>query len=400
MVEFGDVKLFLIKRCSALGLGLVSVLTMLSLKLARSSLLKTSAARLTHSHAPANFDFKFLPTNTLTPKSKDFKQGGKQKGVTEIRGSYYNPVTHTYLNELLSDWGGMSFYVSVPTLSDKPKRVCGWRQSMEYSLWFKLIFMLSAVRRRCIHPYSTSTSQVSHRHDSFSWNVRLHGRVVEWTYRWNPSSRLIRRSSTWSQCANWCERDNHFVWKQRHELDLQALSWVHTTYLDDDIQASLVSVIQELKPVHAAKLVLTVLSRELDLSAPISVNSIRDRSCGLILRDLGGRLQRRTRSRILHMLMKLLEHIPRDQDAVHIGALDVLWILWSLYLGAGATGEVGGIDFAQPSGQCTSQDCAGPTSHCDCSGWISAGPLRAIRRTEADRVSAPWEKQASLLDPD
>jgi len=27
------------------------------------------------------------------------------RGLTEIRGSYYNPVTHTYLNELLSDWG-------------------------------------------------------------------------------------------------------------------------------------------------------------------------------------------------------------------------------------------------------------------------------------------------------
>ena len=42
--------------------------------------------------------FGFLPTNTLSPKPRG-------KGLTEIRGPYYYPVTATYLDELLSDWG-------------------------------------------------------------------------------------------------------------------------------------------------------------------------------------------------------------------------------------------------------------------------------------------------------
>jgi len=46
--------------------------------------------------------FGFLPSNKL-PKKEG--RGERQKGLTEIRGSYYNPVTYTYLNELLSDWG-------------------------------------------------------------------------------------------------------------------------------------------------------------------------------------------------------------------------------------------------------------------------------------------------------
>lgn len=42
--------------------------------------------------------FNFLPTNALSPKPRG-------KGLTEIRGPYYFPVTATYLDELLSDWG-------------------------------------------------------------------------------------------------------------------------------------------------------------------------------------------------------------------------------------------------------------------------------------------------------
>lgn len=43
--------------------------------------------------------FSFLPANSLAPKA------GRQAGLTEIRGPYYAPVTKTYLDELLSDWG-------------------------------------------------------------------------------------------------------------------------------------------------------------------------------------------------------------------------------------------------------------------------------------------------------
>jgi hypothetical protein len=43
-------------------------------------------------------DFSFLPTNTLPAKPR-------KNGLTEIRGPYYAPVTQTYLDELLKDWG-------------------------------------------------------------------------------------------------------------------------------------------------------------------------------------------------------------------------------------------------------------------------------------------------------
>lgn len=55
--------------------------------------LSTSAACLT---AKA---FDFLPSNTLDTKPN------RKRGITEIRGPYYAPVTKTYLDELLSDWG-------------------------------------------------------------------------------------------------------------------------------------------------------------------------------------------------------------------------------------------------------------------------------------------------------
>lgn len=43
--------------------------------------------------------FPFLPVNQLPAKPN------RKKGITEIRGPYYAPVTRTYLDELLSDWG-------------------------------------------------------------------------------------------------------------------------------------------------------------------------------------------------------------------------------------------------------------------------------------------------------
>lgn len=42
--------------------------------------------------------FSFLPANKLPSKPRT-------SGLTEIRGPYYAPVTNTYLDELLSDWG-------------------------------------------------------------------------------------------------------------------------------------------------------------------------------------------------------------------------------------------------------------------------------------------------------
>lgn len=54
------------------------------------------------STASSSSPYSFLPANKL-PQKKG--RGERINGLTEIRGSYYNPVTHTYLNELLSDWG-------------------------------------------------------------------------------------------------------------------------------------------------------------------------------------------------------------------------------------------------------------------------------------------------------
>ena len=64
----------------------------------------SSGAKGGAKESSADSQFAFLPTNVLVPKSG---LGEKSKGLTEIRGSYYNPVTYTYLDELLSDWGGM-----------------------------------------------------------------------------------------------------------------------------------------------------------------------------------------------------------------------------------------------------------------------------------------------------
>lgn len=61
--------------------------------------LSTSARRLESSPYGSPTAFPFLPANTLAQKPN------RTKGLTEIRGPYYYPVTKTYLDELLSDYG-------------------------------------------------------------------------------------------------------------------------------------------------------------------------------------------------------------------------------------------------------------------------------------------------------
>ncbi|KAL1719613.1 hypothetical protein EV715DRAFT_198707 [Schizophyllum commune] len=60
----------------------------------------TSTSQTTSTSSPTNATapFAFLPSNTLPAKPR-------KRGLTEIRGPYYAPVTATYLDELLSDWG-------------------------------------------------------------------------------------------------------------------------------------------------------------------------------------------------------------------------------------------------------------------------------------------------------
>lgn len=60
--------------------------------------LSLPAATLTARNVSTKSAFNFLPTNSLSQKPRG-------KGLTEIRGPYYYPVTATYLDELLSDWG-------------------------------------------------------------------------------------------------------------------------------------------------------------------------------------------------------------------------------------------------------------------------------------------------------
>ncbi|KAI0093274.1 hypothetical protein BDY19DRAFT_418709 [Irpex rosettiformis] len=62
--------------------------------------LRTSTRAFSSTCTPrtAKHPFSFLPANSLSPKPR-------KTGLTEIRGPYYAPVTQTYLDELLSDWG-------------------------------------------------------------------------------------------------------------------------------------------------------------------------------------------------------------------------------------------------------------------------------------------------------
>ncbi|KAI0749742.1 hypothetical protein C8Q80DRAFT_1100579 [Daedaleopsis nitida] len=133
--------------------------------------------------------------------------------------------------------------------------------------------------------------------------------------------------------ANWNERDNSAVWSQCDELDLKAIIWIHASFVDDEIQDSLIPVISELKPSHATALVFAVIADKMDLSTSTFVRHVRERSCSSTLRDTCMRLGRRTRKRMFEMLLKLLVHIPRDQDPSELGALDALWVLWELCLG-------------------------------------------------------------------
>ena len=75
---------------------------------AGTSKVQVAAARALHSTASlanssssssSTHPFSFLPANSLEPKAT------RTKGLTEIRGPYYAPVTQTYLDELLTDWG-------------------------------------------------------------------------------------------------------------------------------------------------------------------------------------------------------------------------------------------------------------------------------------------------------
>ncbi|EIN12957.1 2r-phospho-3-sulfolactate synthase coma [Punctularia strigosozonata HHB-11173 SS5] len=73
--------------------------------IARVRAFSTTTPTLTTPATP----FSFLPANSLALKPKNAGTGlsmkSRESGITEIRGPYYAPVTKTYLDELLGDWG-------------------------------------------------------------------------------------------------------------------------------------------------------------------------------------------------------------------------------------------------------------------------------------------------------
>lgn len=148
---------------------------MLSRNVARSSLTLSrrvlSTSPLSRSPASATA-YPFLPSNHLPAKPR-------KSGLTEIRGPYYAPVTQTYLDDLLSDWGeyvdGVKFAGGSFTLMPE-ERLRGLietahKHSMSGSLPFvSLIFNSLHDRLLCEH-----------------WRLHREGSVV---IKWRPSGDL------------------------------------------------------------------------------------------------------------------------------------------------------------------------------------------------------------------
>ena len=172
-----------------------------------------------------------------------------------------------------------------------------------------------------------------------SWAlVRVHKRATKWILRLRSQAASTAHSfiatPTPSYFAHWGERDNNTVRSFQDELDLKAITWIRTTFVDDVTQDSLVSVLPSLREDNAAILVFDTLAQAMNIHTPILFNLIRTRSCVDMLREIGASLDHRTRKRIVNMHLKLLEYIPRHSDPSNIGTLDVLWTLWELCLGA------------------------------------------------------------------
>lgn len=171
--------------------------------------------------------------------------------------------------------------------------------------------------------------------------VRIKRNLVAWFYKAN--SRFLDMSVWFSASptllpnySHWSERDHAVMASEQDALDLKALVWIHSSFTDDDTLDTLVPFIPELIPDHAAMLVYTDLASNVHLPPKTFVDLVRSRSrsCSQLLRDVGASLPKRTRKRSVHMLLKLLEYIPRDHNPAHLGAIDVLWTLWELCMGA------------------------------------------------------------------
>ncbi|PIL35422.1 hypothetical protein GSI_02149 [Ganoderma sinense ZZ0214-1] len=136
---------------------------------------------------------------------------------------------------------------------------------------------------------------------------------------------------------SWGDRDIATVQARLDGLDLKAMTWVQTTYIDHaDVQDSLASIIQDLSPENANALVFGMIARKAHFTPAILMEQVRSRSCSHLLRDAGRNFDKRSQERTVRMLLKLLRlpSHPRDHDPSRIGRLDMLWTLWEFSLGA------------------------------------------------------------------
>ncbi|KAI0671393.1 hypothetical protein C8Q78DRAFT_1167965 [Trametes maxima] len=136
------------------------------------------------------------------------------------------------------------------------------------------------------------------------------------------------------KCSSWSERDRVVVQRQQETLDLKALVWVHSSFTDDNTQDSMTAFIAELSPDNASLLAFTILAAHLHIPPLSLVTQVRSRACSALLQDAGAHLPKPARKRCVYMLLRLLEHLPRDHDPQQLGVLDVLWTLWEIFVGA------------------------------------------------------------------
>lgn len=200
-------------------------------------------------------------------------------------------------------------------------------------LFYIFTTITPAFSRRCPFKSPQSWTAICVCNFLVTWMRKLwsaFGAVDSVGQSWTPKP-IQRRFKAWG------ERDTAIVQTRLDDLDFEAMTWIHTTYIDHvDVQDSLASVIQELSPQNADALVFGMIARRAHLSPAAFMDQVRSRSCSHLLRDAGRNFDRRTKERIVRMLLKLLRirgH-PHGHEPPRIGRLEVLWALWEFALGA------------------------------------------------------------------
>ncbi|KAI0649470.1 hypothetical protein C8Q79DRAFT_904443 [Trametes meyenii] len=148
-------------------------------------------------------------------------------------------------------------------------------------------------------------------------------------FRWRRVSEAIL-----PKYSSWSERDHAATQHHEETLDLKALTWVYSSFTDDNTQDSITTFIPELNSSNASTLAFTILAAHLHTPPSSLISQVRSRACSALLQDAGAHLPKHPRRRCVYMLLKLLSHLPRDHDPQQLGVLDVLWTLWEIFFGA------------------------------------------------------------------